>query len=241
MRFAVLPTRQAGAAENMAADFMLLERYPESGDVRFRHYGWFRPAFTFGYSQKIEFVRAQLPAGDERVELCRRPTGGGVVDHRDDWTYSLVIPRGHPMEEQRAIESYRQIHNALADAFNELGQPASLQDRCEPKADSAGGKCGPGVCFNRAELYDVIVPDTSAKIAGAAQKRNKRGLLFQGSIARPAVARAFDWERFDEVFLKNLGGVLGLDPQETGWPDWSDEELTALTEQYSTPEWNEFR
>ncbi|HEU5081359.1 MAG TPA: lipoate--protein ligase family protein [Opitutaceae bacterium] len=239
MRFAVLPTRHGGAAENMAADFMLLERYPDSGDVRFRHYGWFRPAFTFGYSQKIEFVRAQLPPNEERVELCRRPTGGGVVDHREDWTYSLVIPRGHPMEELRAIESYRQIHNALADAFNELGQPAALQDRCEPKP--AGEKCGPGVCFVRPELYDVIVPTTGAKIAGAAQKRNKRGLLFQGSISRGAVANEFDWDAFKDAFVQHLGTTLKLEPQEAGWPDWSDDELTALTEQYATPEWNEFR
>ncbi|MCU6551020.1 lipoyl protein ligase domain-containing protein, partial [Klebsiella pneumoniae] len=92
MTLDLLPTRTGGAAENMATDFLLLQRYSNETHARFRHYGWHRPAFTFGYSQKIAFVRAQLPA-DTPVELCRRPTGGGVVDHRDDWTYALVIPR----------------------------------------------------------------------------------------------------------------------------------------------------
>ncbi|HEY9154885.1 MAG TPA: lipoate--protein ligase family protein, partial [Opitutaceae bacterium] len=131
MRLDVLPQRSAGAAENMATDFMLLQRYPETGYARFRAYGWHRPAFTFGYSQKIAFVRSQLPP-DERLELCRRPTGGGVVDHRNDWTYALVIPRGHDVEATPAIESYRLVHAAIADALRKQGQEADLKQRCEP-------------------------------------------------------------------------------------------------------------
>ena len=101
MRLDLLPFRLGGAAENMAVDFLLLQRYPAADAARFRSYGWHRPAFTFGYSQALDFVRTQLPAG-ETPDLCRRPTGGGVVDHREDWTYALVIPRGHPLEDMRA-------------------------------------------------------------------------------------------------------------------------------------------
>src|SRR5690606_34991168 len=115
MKLHLLADRSGGAAENMATDFMLLQRYPVAA-VRLRHYDWHRPAFTFGYSQKIAFVRTQMPA-DEPIELCRRPTGGGVVDHHDDWTYSLVIPRGHPLEELPATQSYRLIHESLAVAL----------------------------------------------------------------------------------------------------------------------------
>ena len=60
MNLEILPTRIGGAAENMATDFLLLQRYPRAGTPWFRHYGWHRPAFTFGYSQKISFVREQL-------------------------------------------------------------------------------------------------------------------------------------------------------------------------------------
>jgi lipoyl(octanoyl) transferase len=38
MRFDRLPFRIAGAPENMATDFLLLQRYPESNYIRFRHY-----------------------------------------------------------------------------------------------------------------------------------------------------------------------------------------------------------
>jgi len=106
MNLHVLPVRTAGAAENMALDFLLLQRYPDQTVPRFRHYGWRAPAFTFGFGQKIAYARAQLPPG-EPPDLCRRPTGGGVVDHRDDWTYALILPRGHTLYDERAAISYR--------------------------------------------------------------------------------------------------------------------------------------
>ena len=240
MNLEVLPQRTGGAAENMATYFLLLQRYPREKVARYRHYDWRSPAFTFGYSQKIAFVRSQLPAG-ETLDLCRRPTGGGVVDHRDDWTYSLVIPRGHPLEEARATQSYRAIHEALAGALGEAGVPVVLK----PVSESAPGAepGGPaGVCFERAEVFDVVHADSGAKIAGGAQKRNKRGLLFQGSLWRPAAGgAAVDWEGFGEEFVIRLSEALGADAAPTPWPELNDEELEGLVEQYGSPDWMEFR
>jgi len=187
MNMDLLPSRSGSAAENMAVDFLLLQRYPENQHARFRHYGWHRPSFTFGYSQKISFVRAQLPPG-ETIELCRRATGGGVVDHRSDWTYALVIPRGFALYDKRATDSYLVVHRAIAEALRNLGQPAVLQEpSTHSSTETPAASSGPSVCFDRPEIHDVIHPSTGAKIAGAAQKRNKHGLLFQGSIALQAV------------------------------------------------------
>ena len=238
MNLHLLPPRTGGAAENMATDFLLLQRYPATTHARFRHYGWHRPAFTFGYSQKIAWVRTQLPPG-ETFDLCRRPTGGGVVDHRDDWTYTLVIPRGHPLEEVRAVESYRAVHAALAEALGAQGVPAELKKAAEPADESSPP--GPGVCFQRSELYDVVHSTTAAKIAGAAQKRNKHGLLFQGSIWRPAAGAGVDWERFADDFAARLAVALDLAAEPTPWPDLNEEEVSGLTEQYASPEWLEGR
>jgi lipoyl(octanoyl) transferase len=238
MRLHVLPTRQGGAAENMATDFMLLQRYPEETAIRFRHYGWHRPAFTFGYSQKFAFVRSQLPV-DLACEVCRRPTGGGVVDHRNDWTYSLVIPRGHPAYDARATASYRLVHSCIARSLEELGQPAAVKETCDPAPD--GEVCAPGVCFTRAELFDVIEPGTSRKIAGAAQKRTKHGLLFQGSIDCASVTSRLHWEAFEFGFTRALAQELDAECEECGWPSWSDDEMDGLVAQYSSSEWNEYR
>jgi lipoate-protein ligase A len=236
----VLPERSAGAAENMAADFMLLQRYPNEKAVRYRHYGWRSPAFTFGYSQKISFVRSQLPEGGA-LDLCRRPTGGGIVDHRDDWTYAVVIPRGHPLEEARAAQSYRAIHEALTLAFVAAGVPAALQATSpEPAGGEPGGPAG--VCFERVEIFDIVHAATGAKIAGGAQKRNKRGILFQGSILRPAAGGdAVDWARLGADLPARLAETLDAHASPTPWPEFAEGELEGLADQYSSPEWMEFR
>ena len=237
MSLDVLPERTAGAAENMATDFLLLQRYPRS-DAVFRHYGWRAPAFTFGYSQKIGFIREQLPPGGT-FDLCRRPTGGGLVDHRDDWTYTVILPRGHPLEEACATQSYRAVHEALTGAFVALGVAAVLKPTVDPApADAPGGPAG--VCFQRAELYDVVHGRTGAKIAGGAQKRNKRGLLFQGSVWKPA-AGAADWNRLGDEFVARLASALGTEAAPVPWPDLEEAELEGLTERYASPEWMDLR
>ena len=246
----LLPTRNGGAAENMAVDFLLLQRYPRPGAARFRHYGWHRPAFTFGYAQKFSFVRTQWPA-DVHFDVCRRPTGGGVVDHRDDWTYALVIPRGHRLEDLRATQSYREIHEALAAALRAQGVAAVTKQAGDPAGVPFTAAGTEGVCFQRAEIYDVVHEGTGEKIAGAAQKRNKHGLLFQGSIWRPACGassaadatkgKAVDWEKFSEDFAARIAAALGGEAAATPWPELAEDELAALVEHYSSPEWNEFR
>jgi lipoate-protein ligase A len=234
----VLPERTGGAAENMALDFLLLQRYPDAVHARFRHYGWRGPAFTFGLSQKLEFVKSQLPP-NERFDLCRRPTGGGVVDHRDDWTYSLVIPRGHPLEELRATQSYRIVHEAISDSLRAQGIAAVTKQVVAETPTEAGPA---GVCFQRAEIFDVLNERTGEKIAGAAQKRNKHGLLFQGSIWRPnAGGAALDWEKFGADFVARLAAELKTPAEPTPWPELNEDEVSALTEQYSSPEWMESR
>ena len=257
MPFHLLPTRTAGAAENMAVDFLLLQRYPQPAAVRFRHYAWRGPAVTFGYGQKIAFVREQLD-GQERVDLCRRPTGGGIVDHRNDWTYALVIPRGHGVEELRAADSYQRVHEALAAALCRQGVAARVKPCAAPGSGGStcgesgvselplherGGAVGPaGVCFQRAEVFDVVDAGTGAKIAGAAQKRNKHGLLFQGSVARDAAGgEAVDWVRFQDDFVEALAEALSVPVEPTPWPEFNEDEVDGLKERYSSTEWIEYR
>lgn len=231
-----LPARLGGAAENMALDFLLLQRCPPAGEARFRHYGWHRPAFTFGYSQKLGFVRSQLPDGGP-YDLCRRPTGGGIVDHREDWTYSLVVPRGYAMEDIRATQSYREIHACLSAALKAQGVPAELK----PASADPAGPLIAGVCFERAELYDIVNAATGRKIAGAAQKRNKHGLLVQGSLWRPAAGDGLDWEKLERDFAAGIAGIMGAPLERAPWPELDEGEVAGLIESYSSAEWNEAR
>ena len=158
-------------AFNMALDEALLEFAPELQRPVLRFYGWMQPAASFGYFQHIADVeRATLLR-----PLVRRPTGGGLVPHDADWTYSVILPPNHSWYQLRARESYERMHQWIQSAFASLGVATELAPCCRKEI--------PGQCFAGYEKSDVL--RLGRKIAGAAQRRTKTGLLIQGSIQPP--------------------------------------------------------
>ncbi len=160
-------------ARNMAVDEALLESAATHGAPVLRFYGWTEPAGTFGYSQRISEVEAVTGLRP----LIRRCTGGGFVPHDRDWTYSFAVPPGHAWYGRSAEESYRGIHEWLRGGFERLGVETALSACCVKDA--------PGQCFIGAEKHDLLWH--GRKIAGAAQRRNKLGLLIQGSVQPPPI------------------------------------------------------
>src|SRR6266498_6151043 len=167
---------------NMAMDETLLEIAAPRGKPVLRLYGWMDRAASFGYSQKFaEVSRLTLLR-----PLVRRPTGGGLVPHAADWTYSLVCPPGHWWYASRALESYQRVHEWIQNAFAKLGLATELSPCCRKEL--------PGQCFVGAERSDVLW--RGRKIAGAAQRRNRQGLLIQGSVQPPPVRLVkADWQK----------------------------------------------
>jgi lipoate-protein ligase A len=158
----------------MALDEALLEAMPRLQRPVLRFYGWTERAASFGYFQKyLEVERLTL-----RRPLVRRPTGGGVVPHDTDWTYSLVFPAGHEWYALKAVESYRRVHEWIQAAFARLNVAAELAPCCR--------KAEPGQCFAGHEKFDLLW--RGKKIAGAAQRRTRNGLLIQGSVQPPPPA-----------------------------------------------------
>jgi lipoate-protein ligase A len=166
---------------NMAVDEALLEFASHLGKPVVRFYGWTERAATFGYSQKFVEV-ARLT---HLRPLVRRPTGGGLVPHEADWTYSLVFPPGHWWYASRATDSYQRVHEWIRDAFARLDLTTELAPG--RRKDLAGQ------CFVGAERFDVLWRGT--KIAGAAQRRNRQGLLIQGSVQPPQTLAGGDWQK----------------------------------------------
>ncbi len=182
MNWLLLNSGKCDAAFNMALDEALLESMTRLQKPVLRFYGWTEPAATFGYFQKYSEVANLTPLRP----LIRRPTGGGIVPHDADWTYSMVFPPGHEWHSLKAEESYRRIHDWLRLAFAEL--------KIETELAPCRKKSAPGQCFAGHEKSDLLW--RGKKIAGAAQRRNKLGLLIQGSVQPPplSLVRA-DWER----------------------------------------------
>jgi lipoate-protein ligase A len=175
------------AAMNMAIDEGLLEM-ATAPSIRF--YRWDHPALSFGYFGKFSDV-ANLAS--ER-DLVRRWTGGGIVFHGDDLTYSIVIPANDSLFAESSMSIYAVTHRAIQAALSASGQNAEIASHESPKISEA--------CFANAVRADVLV--NGQKVAGAAQRRTRRGLLQQGSIQNVDLAEDFP-ERFaQELSAKRI-------------------------------------
>lgn len=181
-------------AHNMALDEALLEAMPHLGIPVLRFYGWTEPAASFGYFQKY----AEVERLTTLRPLVRRPTAGGIVPHDIDWTYSLVFPTGHEWYALTAIQSYERIHRWIHSAFANLNVPTVLAPE-RRKAEQ-------GQCFIGYEKFDLLW--RGQKIAGAAQRRTRDGLLIQGSIQPPQGAPTrSDWENAMRESAQHADGI----------------------------------
>jgi len=204
MNWLLLNSGKCDPAFNMALDEALLENASRLNAPVLRFYGWTAPAATFGYFQKISEVERATPLRP----LIRRPTGGGIVPHDADWTYSAVFPPGHEWHSLKAEESYRRIHDWLRLAFAELKIETEIAPCCK--------KSAPGQCFAGHEKFDLLW--RGKKIAGAAQRRNKLGLLIQGSIQPPPVSLRRD------VF-ENAMCAVAQKFSSVSWAEFSPDEM----------------
>ena len=203
--------------ENMAVDSWLVER---EGEPVLRVYDWQGEWGSLGYFGAAAEARATMP----KVSLVRRATGGGFVDHRHDQTYTLVLPRGCGLAERKGDESYRVIHSALAEVLREAGAEVRLVQEDAPVESPA--------CFEKPVAWD-LVDGRGCKVAGAGQRRSRKGLLHQGSVM---LEEGLDG---DSVF-SSLAGRLAKGVKRVR-REPSGEELAALIDRFSSQSWGERR
>jgi len=155
------PTPRGGAL-NMALDETLAR---QSTTPLLRVYRWEQRSVSFGYFGTHTEAAARWPGR----RLVRRWTGGGEVPHGpgEDFTYTLIVPRGETFARRGVRESYRAIHAVLAPLLP--GAHLAEADAVENAA-----------CFARPVVADLVLG--TQKIAGAAQRRGTFGLLHQGSV-----------------------------------------------------------
>ena len=175
---------------NMALDEALLETAPALGLPVLRFYRWTEPAGTFGYAQRYEDVAAAT----HLRPLIRRTTGGGLVPHDADWTYSVIIPPQHDWYRRKAAESYQHLHEWIRRAFARLNVPTALAPFSQKEL--------PGQCFVGHEKSDLLW--RGKKIAGAAQRRARCGLLIQGSIQPPPLS--LDRAAWEAAMSREMSG-----------------------------------
>ncbi len=200
------------AALNMAVDEALLT---EADAPVLRFYRWQRPSLSFGYFGRY----AEAADQSDGHEIVRRWTGGGIVPHGDDLTYSVIIPASHPFFARSSLEIYTFLHDTIRGALAANGVSAILANRAAPKVSEN--------CFANAVTSDVI--SGGRKIAGAAHRRSRAGLLHQGSIQRHDLP-----DRFRADFAR---GLCDRHEMKMLAPELREHAASIATTKYGTAEW----
>jgi lipoate-protein ligase A len=215
------------AAWNMAADEALLINAEKIGRPVLRLYDWAKPAVSIGYFQKYpEDLAAQ------GIEVVRRPTGGGLVDHRGDVTYTVVLPPTHRIAGECPQQSYNILHRGVVAALKRIGIEATLalrQKKGSPRPNASA-------CMTNPTRFDVMLGEN--KIAGAAQRRTKSGLLHQGSIwmGDGGASR----EKIKAALPRGVADVVGCCYERFVFSAAIESETLRLVQsRYSTRGWNE--
>lgn len=200
------------AALNMAVDEALLE---DAFAPILRFYRWRRPSLSFGYFGRYAEVADQ----SRHREIVRRWTGGGIVSHGNDLTYSIIVPASHPFFARSSREIYAALHDAIRRALAANGVEAILANSIAAKVSED--------CFANAVRADVM--SNGRKIAGAAHRRSRAGLLHQGSIQQENLPA-----RFRNDFARILCHRF---EQKTVSPELLERASRIANAKYGTAEW----
>jgi lipoate-protein ligase A len=175
----LIVTSPLTGAENMAIDEALLRSFdPALSLPVLRLYGWNPPTLSLGRFQKAAEVLDLARCRADGVAVVRRVTGGGVIYHADELTYSLVCAPGQIPPTSSIKDSFRVLTGFLLAFYRTLGLDAAYAVDVAPEGTRLGERTA--FCFAGKESFDILA--NGRKIGGNAQRRLK-GVIFQhGSI-----------------------------------------------------------
>jgi lipoate-protein ligase A len=174
----LIDTGPLSGPENMAIDEALLACFlPGSSLPVLRLYGWAPPAFSHGRFQQPEQILRTRRCREDGIPVVRRITGGGVIYHQEELTYSLVCPVTALPDSRNVKGAFFHLTAFLLDFYRRLGlAPCHAVDY---RDDRPLGVRTP-VCFAGTESCDILLG--GRKIGGNAQRRLKEVVFQHGSI-----------------------------------------------------------
>ena len=166
---------------NMAIDEALIA-FVGRGEIAptLRFYSWEPRGLSVGH-----FQRATRDIDRKRIEelgipIVRRMTGGRVVLHADELTYSVVIQEATEGLPRTVIESYRLLTEGIRKGYHHLGIPVEFSVPMTEEEKEELRKPKSAVCFDAASYYELAVG--KRKVAGSAQVRHQGVVLQHGSV-----------------------------------------------------------
>lgn len=164
---------------NMALDEAILSSFdPEVSPPVFRLYGWALPAFSIGRYQDPDKTLDSAKCGEAGIAAVRRMTGGGIIYHADEITYSIVCAQSHISGASSVKETFRKLCSFLLASYRKLGLDPGFAVELGFPGAMLGQRAA--LCFAGKEEYDIIVG--GRKIGGNAQRRLRKVIFQHGSI-----------------------------------------------------------
>ncbi len=183
--------------KNMAIDEMLFMKALERNSIAtFRFFTFNKRCISIGRNQRPENLPTEFLKN--KIEIVKRPTGGGAVLHDDDLCYSIVMPESYLGINNSLLASYGIITNGLKTGFELCGinveYGKSITDSAQP------------LCFDQTLSYELTI--NGKKLVGSAQRRSKGILLQQGSIIN---AHKISQDKLIKALLEGLRTSLGIE------------------------------
>lgn len=225
--------------ENMALDEALIENFQITKTPILRLYSWEKDAFSIGYFQNPTQIQNFEQFGKN---FTRRITGGGLLLHGYDISYSLILPPS--MLEGKSVKaSYEYLCQFLSTFYKKLGfQVNFAKDIMEDKLSKSV------FCQVGFEPYDMIIQ--GKKVGGNAQKRTREIIYQHGSIPLHVDSRPLSGTSLEELGIlldENQAKKLLCEAFEETFTiklmpsDLTKEELKSFTtlhaNKYNTQEW----
>jgi lipoate-protein ligase A len=160
---------------NMAVDEFLFQSIDaEKPQTILRFYSWKRPTVSVGYSQNAAGIIDLDFCRGHGIDIVRRTTGGKLVLHHEEVTYSLVST-DNEIFPPTVTDSYRKVSEALMVGLRAMGLEPHLA-KLPPDEYVRGHR----LCFSYPARNEVEV--NGKKIIGSAQKRTGSKFIQHGLI-----------------------------------------------------------
>ena len=163
---------------NMAVDEAIFTRTREEHyrpTIRFSQ--WERPSISYGYAVKAEKELNIHYCQEQDIQIVRRITGGGVVFHQCDITFSIIFPEDIVPDTGSVLGSYKFINQIFILGLQNFGIRGGFYEMDQKTPTETGGE---NVCFLKPTQFDIIYE--GKKLVGNAQRRKKGYILNHGSI-----------------------------------------------------------
>jgi lipoate-protein ligase A len=170
----IVDRKPLSGSMNMAVDDYLFHTLGDGPQTSLRFYRWERPTASLGYSQNIHKAVNVSYCQDHGIDIVRRMTGGKVVLHHKEVTYSLCSSDSETFTSTLS-NSYRLISQALMRGLEKMGLKPCLADA--PPGSYVRGNLP---CFSYPARNEIEVE--GKKIVGSAQKRAGSRFIQHGSI-----------------------------------------------------------